>query len=144
MTSNPLLKRTLELTQEILDARIEVGFDDVEEALNQVAHFHLLRAHDALRAVSLILPAGLVTPSRVLVRHLFELEVGLRFIAAKPEDRVTEYLDHRGFPSAGDSDLNQHIHDLLEQGNHVAATELMISKWPWEHMKTHVRRIRLA
>ena len=143
MTANSLLQTGLDLSNEILDAYIEVSRDDLEEGLNQVAFFYFRQANRALRAVNIILPHGLVPPSEILVRHLFELGVRLRFMEASPADRVPDFLSHSHRTDPADSDINDQIRDLHEQGNYAAASELMLPRKPWRNMKEMCKELKL-
>ena len=143
MSANPLLQTGLDLSEEILNAHIDVGIDDLKEDWNQVAFFYLLQARQALKAVSISLPYGLVAPSKVLVRYLFELAVRLRFMEASPEDRVPDFLSHSRLTDPADSDLNHQVRDLHEQGNYGAAVELMIPGRPWRELKAMCKELQL-
>ena len=127
MPANPLLQIALDLTEKILGVQYEVDFDDLDEGWSQVAIFYLKRSHETLKAVSIILSHGLVIPSEVLVRHLFELAVRLRFMEASPADRVPAFLRHSGLVDLGESDLNQ----------------LMLPKRPWGNLHCMCKELGL-
>ena len=143
MPANPLLQTGLALSEEILNVYLEVGIDDLKEDWNQVAFFYLRQAHQALKAVNIILPHGLVTPSEVLVRYLFELAVRLRFMEASPEDRVPDFLRHSHLADPTDVDLNHQIRDLHEKGNYVAASELMLPRRAWGNLRAMCKELKL-
>ena len=104
MPANPLLQTGLDLSKEILDVDIEASSHDLKEDWNRVTFFYFRQARQALKAVSIILPYGLDTPSEILVRHLFELAVRLKFMEASPEDRVPDFLRHSRLADPADSD----------------------------------------
>ena len=143
MPDNPLLQAGLDLSEEILNVNLEVGIDDLKEDWNQVAFFYLRQAHQALKAVSVILPHGLVAPSEVLVRYLFELAVRLRFMEASPEDRVPDFLSHSHLADPADNDIDHQIRALHEQGNYVAASELMLPRRPWGNLRAMCEELEL-
>lgn len=143
MPANPLLQTGLDLSEEILDVYIEVGIDDLKEDWNQVAYFYLRQAHQALRAVNIILPYGLVTPSKVLVRYLFELAVRLRFMEASPKDRVPDFLSHSRLTDSANIDLNHKIQDLHEQGDYADATKLMVPGQGWGKLNEMCEELEL-
>ena len=109
MLDNPLLQVGLELSKEILDIHPEVDISDLQQDWNQIAFFYLRTSRQALEAVNIILPYGLVAPSEVLVRHSFELAVRLRYMEASPEDRVPAFLRHSRLADPTDRDINRQI-----------------------------------
>ena len=143
MPANSLLQTGLDLSEEILDVNIEVSIHDLKEDWNQVAFFYLCQARQSLRAVNMLLPDGLVTPSKVLARHLFELAVRLRYMEACPEDRVPKFLSHSHLADLADVDLNHKIRDLHEQGNYVDAVSLAVSGKPWGDLKAMCKELKL-
>ena len=143
MSANPLLQVGLDLSEEILSTRLEVGIHDLREDWNQVAYFYLRQSHQALEAVSIILPRGLVTPSEVLVRYLFELAVRLKFMEESPEDRVPDFLSHSQLADPADDEFNRRIHALHEQGDYAAASRLMLPHRPWGNLKEMCEEVGL-
>ena len=143
MLANPLLQTGLDLSKEILDVDIEASIHDLKEDWNRVTFFYFRQARQALKAVSIILPYGLDTPSEILVRHLFELAVRLKFMEASPEDRVPDFLRHSRLADPADSDLNHQIHALHEQGDYVAASELMLPRRPWGNLQGMCEELEL-
>ncbi len=143
MHANPLLQTGLDLSEEILDAYIEVDIADLKEEWNQVAFFYLRRARQSLRAVNMLLPDGLGTPSVVLVRYLFELAVRLRYMDATPEDRVPDFLSHSQPTDPADSGINDQIRDQIEHGNYEDAMKAMIPGRPWGNLKGMCEELEL-
>ena len=135
MAISSLLRDALDLTEDALDFHVEVPVHELSPDWNKVAIFHLLQAHDTLNAVSLTINSGLVTSSRVLVRHLFELAVRLRFMEACPEERVPCYMEYSRLNCAGDGNVDRKIRTLHEQGDYVGAMELMVPDRPWGNLK---------
>ena len=144
MPTNPLLQTGLDLSEEILDAYIEVDSADLKEDWNQVAFFYLRQARQSLRAVNMLLPDGLVTPSVVMVRYLFELAVRLRYMEASPEDRVPDFLSHSQPTDPADSGINDQIRDQLEHGNYEDAMKAMIPRRPWGNLKGMCEELELV
>ena len=144
MLANPLLQVGLDLSNEILDVRPEVDISDLKQDWNRISFFYLRTSRQALKAVNIILPHGLVAPSEVLVRHLFELAVRLRFIEASPEDRIPEFLRHSNLANPTDSDINHQIEALQEQGNYAAASELMLPRRPWGDLRKMCEELELS
>ena len=144
MLANPLLQVGLDLSNEILDVRPEVDISDLKQDWNRISFFYLRTSRQALKAVNIILPHGLVAPSEVLVRHLFELAVRLRFIEASPEDRIPEFLRHSNLANPTDSDINHQIQALQEQGNYAAASELMLPRRPWGDLRKMCEELELS
>ncbi len=143
MPANPLLQAGLDLSEEILDVNIEVDREDLKEDWNQVAFFYLRQANRALRAINIILPHGLVTPSEVLVRYLFELGVRLRYMEASPGDRVPDFLRHIHPTDPADSDLNDQIRDQLEHGNYEDAMKSMVPGQGWRDFRKMCEEFKL-
>ena len=144
MLANPLLQVGLDLSKEILDVDPDVDIYDLKQDWNQIAFFYLRTSRHALKAVNIILPLGLVAPSEVLVRYLFELAVRLRFMEASPEDRVPEFLRHSHLADPTDSDINHQIQALHERGNYAAASELMLPRRPWGDLRKMCKELELS
>ena len=144
MLANPLLQVGLDLCKEILDIHPEVDIGDLKQHWNRVSFFYLRTSRQALEAVNIILPHGLVAPSEVLVRHMFELAVRLRYMEASPEDRVPQFLSHSNLADPTDSDINHQIQALQEQRNYAAASELMLLRRPWGNLRKMCEELELS
>ena len=89
------MQATLDLVDDILGVPIEPTDDISVDDWKNVALFYLFLSHETLRAIRLISADGMDNPSKVLVRHLFELAVRLKYMETNPESLVPSFLEYR-------------------------------------------------
>ena len=94
MNEKPLLPWVIDLMDEILALPIDVEADVKPDTHPLVVVYYAFQSRASLRAVRHIASDEMFWPTIVLVRHLFELGVGLRYMLNDIPNRVPEYLKH--------------------------------------------------
>ena len=94
MSDAPLLQEALDLAGEVIKVQV-VATIHGDDDWHRVAFPHLTRSQEALVAVYLFAEKSMLNPANILVRHLFELGVNLKYMDGHPE-RVADYLNHSG------------------------------------------------
>ena len=94
MNEKPLFPWIIDLVDEILDLPIDVDADVQPDTYPLVVVYYAFQSRASLRAARQIASDEMFSPTMVLVRHLFELGVGLRYMWKDIPNRVPEYLKH--------------------------------------------------
>ena len=125
MMKTTLLQATVDLVDDILRIPIEPTFCIKADNWKDVAFFYLFRSRETLRAISLISADGLYNPANVLVRHLFEFAVRLKYMETDPESRVASFLEHSGVIGEDARNTDQEVQDLMAHGSYAEASKLI-------------------
>ena len=96
-------------------------------------------------AVYLILDKkDVLNPAYILVRHMFELGVRLRYLEAHP-NKVYDFLKHSGVIVEEGRAPSSQIEELLEQEDYATASELMnLPKQAWEDFKRMCEELSMS
>ena len=95
MNDKSLLQEALGLTHAIFSVNIGATVN-LANHWHTVAYFHLYQSCKSLGAIYLILARlgkEVMNPADILVRHMFELAVRLKYLEAHP-DKVPDFLEH--------------------------------------------------
>ena len=137
MTKSRLLEQAFVLTDEILKLRIDGNPDEVPylEALQQIAFLYLGQSHETLSAIDIILRQNILGPAEILVRHLFELEVRLKYMAACPAT-VEDFLKHCHIGA----EPSEEGWRLLDKGDFSGLAQKYLPK-TWGNLKEMAERV---
>lgn len=92
-----LARQILSLAQEVIDNSEKMGIEYDKDRLFEegkyklIANTFLFSAREDFKAVYLLLTNSLASQAIMVVRHLFELMVNLRYISKCPDKRVKQY-----------------------------------------------------
>ncbi len=117
-TDAVLLEEASALVKEIIRAGVVNITLPPGDNWPRVAFAHLTRSCDAMEAIHILAERRLQGPTDVLVRHLFELAVNLKYMVGHPE-RLAKYLEHS-------TSLDEIVHS-----------------YPWEHVKKMCKELEL-
>ena len=139
MATSRLLEEAFALTDDILKLRIDGNPDEVPhlEALHQIALLYLGQSHETLSAINLVLRQDILGPAEILVRHLFELEVRLKYMAACPA-MVENFLQHCRIDV---EDPSAEGWQLLNQGDFSGLAQKYLPFGTWGKLKEMAEKV---
>ena len=136
MTTLSLLQKTIDLTDDILELRIDLNLDEVPKLgdLYKIALLYLGQSHETLSAVHLILRQGMQGPAEILVRHLFELYLRLNDMVDHPA-KVAEFLRHSRLPDVEEPFSYEEFAKLLEKGDFSGLAKKYLPSGNWGNLR---------
>ena len=113
--SNPLTADALSLATDALEVSIDAKENVVtKDEWNRVAYYHLIQARRTLAGVHILVSNGIVDPAGILLRHLFELAVTVRYLHGR-RDQVpafVQYYSGESLPTRAWGNLKQMCESL--------------------------------